>query len=305
MTLISAPGDTWGISGPDFLAVYLGAAVVFLIVALVFRLSVTRSGPDHMVRQPSRGEIAYLTGGASQAMYSSLAGLRAVGAVGLVEKGTLSRTGPAPDGMTRLDEAVYDAAGRGVRVADLMADVRVRSALDELALIVERAGWLVDDAARTRARIGAFLLLALAVFGIVRTVAGLANGRPVGIIIVATIVIAVVGLILLRVPRLTSAARNALNQTVQANRHLAPSQSPSWATYGLSGAALGVALYGTSAMWVADPAFAQDAGIIKQSTNPATYAGSTGGDGGGGGGSDGGGGGGCGGGGCGGGGCGG
>jgi uncharacterized protein (TIGR04222 family) len=302
MTLISAPGDTWGISGPNFLAVYLGAAVVFFVVALLFRLGVTRSGPDHVVRQPGRGEIAYLSGGASQAMYSSLAGLRAVGAVALAGQGALTRSGPAPDGMTRLDEAVYDAAGRGVRVAHLTADPRVRSALDEVALMVDRAGWKVDDAARARARMGGFLLLALAAFGVVRTMAGAANNHPVGILIIATIATAIAGFIFLRVPRLTSAARIALTQSQQANRHLAPSQSPSWATYGLNGAALGVALYGTSALWAADPAFAQNAGIIKQSTNPAGYAGTSGTDGGAGGSCGGGGGGSCGGG-CGGGGC--
>jgi hypothetical protein len=52
MTLNQRSGDTWGISGPDFLAVYLGAAVVFFVLALMFRLAANRSAP----RPPSSGK---------------------------------------------------------------------------------------------------------------------------------------------------------------------------------------------------------------------------------------------------------
>ncbi len=307
MTFLSAPGDTWGISGPDFLNAYLAAGLVFLVAAVGLRLSTAVAGPDHLVRQPSRGEVAYLTGGPRQAVYASLAGLRAAGAVGLADQGALVQTGPAPAGLNPLDQAVHDAAARGVRVVDLHTDRRVKSAVDELTAIVDRAGWLVSDAARTRARLGGLLLFALAAFGVVRIAAGVTNDRPVGWLVLATIVVGILGFVFRRVPRLTRAARTVLAQTAQANRHLAPNQSPAWATYGPNGAAMGVALYGTTALWAADPTFAQEAGIRRESTPyGSASSGSSGGDSGGGGSSCGGGGdggGGCGGGGCGGGGC--
>jgi hypothetical protein len=80
----------------------------------------------------------------------------------------------------------------------------------------------------------------------------------------------------------------------RSSKHLRPDSSPSWSTYGPGAAALGVGLFGTAAIWAADPAFAADAEIQRQSIGSNGW---TGGSDGGGGGSS------CGGGGCGGGGC--
>ena len=292
---LAAPGDTWGISGPDFLAVYLGALAVFFATAVVIRLQVTRSdhGGDG---QPTPGEIAMLEGGRSRAMYASIAGLRAVGAVGVGERGALTVTGPMPPGMTRLDHAVHDAADRGVRVTNLIADHRVASSLDELTTEVERSGWALDSAKRSRARLGGWLLLGLGGFGIVRKVAGVANDKAVGFIIVFTAIAIFAGAMLMRVPRQSAASKRAIAQARRTHAHLAPSHSPAWSTYGMAGAAMGVALFGTTALWAADPVFAGEAGIRRGVESSSYGAAAAGGDSGGGGGS-------CGGGGCGGGGC--
>ena len=57
------------------------------------------------------------------------------------------------------------------------------------------------------------------------------------------------------------AGQAVLAESRTRSRHLAPSLAPSWATYGVAGAAMGVALYGTAAIWAADPAFAGAAGL--------------------------------------------
>jgi uncharacterized protein (TIGR04222 family) len=302
MPVLSAPGDTWGTSGPDFLVAYLGAAAVFAVAALVARLSVTRSSPATPAgRLPDPAEAAFLLGGRWRAAYSSLAGLRAAGAVGVGNDRTLIVTGPIPAGSNRLDLAVFNAAQRGVRARDLAKDTQVESAMAEIVDNAERAGWLPDSTRLTRARIGAYLLLGLSAFGVVRVIAGIANGRSVGFLIALCIITLASGLLLLRVPRLTRAGRRAVQEIRTRNLHLAPAQAPSWTTYGMAGAAMGVALYGTTALWAADPAFAAEAGL-KRMLMPTAGGGSNGTtpscSGGGGGGSCGGGGGGCGGGGC-------
>ncbi len=302
---LAAPGDTWGISGPDFLTVYLGALAVFFAAAIVIRLRVTRSDHGGDAGQPTPGEIAMLEGGRSRAMYASIAGLRAVGAVGTGARGALTVTGPVPPGMTRLDHAVHDAAGRGVRVTNLIADHRVASTLDELGAEIERSGWALDSTKRSSARLGGWMLLGLGGFGIVRMVAGIANDKAVGFIVVLAAIAFFAGAMLMRVPRQSAAGKRAIAQARRRHAHLAPSQAPAWSTYGMAGAAMGVALFGTSALWAADPAFAGEAGIRRSTdTGGSAWTGDSGGSGGGGsggggsGGGDSGGGGGCGGGGC-------
>ncbi len=303
MPALSAQGETWGISGSDFLLVYVGAAAVFLVVAVVARLSVTRSNQGAAPgRLPTPAEVAFLLGGRAQAAYSSLASLRTAAVIGVGAERGLTVTGPVPAGANRLDLAVYAAAQRDVRARDLPDHGEVQSAVAEIRDTVERAGWLPESSIRTRARLGAFLLLGLTAFGVVRIVAGAMNERNVGYLIALCVITLALGLSLLRVPRLTRSGRRAVKETQARNLHLAPAHAPSWKTYGRDSAAMAVALYGTAALWVADPGFAAEADVRRMATSGGA-SGSSGGDGGGGGGGDGGCGGGDGGGGCGGGGC--
>ena len=52
------PGDTWGISGPDFLKAYLGTLFVFVVLAILIRLSATRMGTSEAGRLPDPAEAA-------------------------------------------------------------------------------------------------------------------------------------------------------------------------------------------------------------------------------------------------------
>ncbi len=299
MAVIAAPGDTWGISGPDFLAVFAGAAVVFGLLALMDRFLVTRRATGSPRRQAEPVEVAYLNGGAARAVHASLAGLRAAGLVEVAPTGALNVTGALPAGVSRLDHAVYEAAVRRVQANRLLSDAQVSTATEAVRAGLVDAGWVLDDDQRARARRGGWLLLALGAFGFVRVIAGALNAKPTGYLALLTVAVVIAGLLLLRVPKRTAAAARVLAEAQRSHAHLEPKNSPSWATYGLVGGAMGVALYGTAALWAADPVFAADAGLRRPGTDSST--GSAGGCGGGGGG--GGDGGGCGGGGCGGGGC--
>jgi uncharacterized protein (TIGR04222 family) len=253
---------------------------------------VLRADDGQRVGLPSPAEIALVEGGPSRAVYASLASLRAVGAVGLDQQRHLTVTGPALEEMRRLDQAVYDAAGRGLRVADLQADLRVASSLDELRSSVDRSGWLLDASRRAKARSGGLLLLVVAFVGGVRTVAGILNGKPVLYLVTLSVLTLIAGLVLCRVPRHTAAYVRALAEVRRRSAHLAPTQYPAWSTYGFTGAAMGVALFGTTAIWAADPAFAAGADLARRPLGDAGGANAGGsGCGGGGGGGDGGGGG--------------
>jgi uncharacterized protein (TIGR04222 family) len=289
---------TWGISGPTFLTLYLLAAGALVVFTVWYRLAGRGRGDDPRGGDAAGAALSYLTGGPRRAVGASVGALHVFGAVDTDPAGTLVVTGPVPAGASRLDHAVHDAAGRGTSASRLADDPGVATALEAIRQELVRAGWLRDERTRTLARLGAWLLLALAAVGMVRTAAGASAGRPVGYLVLSVGAIVVIGLILLPVPHTTLAGKLAVERTRGHNSHLAPGQNPAWATYGIGALTLGVGLYGTAALWAADPAFADAAGLeqAEAARRAATGGGGAGADGGSGGG--GGCGGGCGGGGC-------
>jgi uncharacterized protein (TIGR04222 family) len=294
MTLIA--GDTWGISGPNFLVGYVALGIAVVAGVMIWRRRYT-FGPPPPIRSLTPTEVALLTGGRELAVYSSLASLRAAEAV-QIEAGHLRQIGPVPSGAPELDRVVHAVAGRRtLRSRDAAGDPAVAAVLDRTEAELAEAGLLLSPAVRSAVRRGALAGVALLAFGIVRAIAGTQNGKPIGGLVLLLVLVAAGTLALSYVPRLSRAARSAVTGLRRDASHLRPSQSPSWATYGPGAAALGVGLFGTAAIWAADPAFAADAEIQRQSLASSGYSG---GDGGGstcGGGSS------CGGGGCGGGGC--
>ena len=274
MTVVAASGDTWGISGPQFLQIYLVLAVAALVTALVWRALATRGTDPGGYRPPGPVELAYLAGGRRLAVQAALAGLRCAGAVGPgPTKRTVVAVTAMPPGLGELERALHAAAATAQTIAGLSADARVRYALDRIAEALVDAGLLLSAGHRRAARLGALFVLGTAAFGVVRIAAGIANGKSVGFLVFATIVVLVVGLRLLTVRVTSRAGRRLLRKARSVNAYLRPNLSPSWATYGVSGAILGVALYGTSAWWAADPAFATHAGIAAATSNGSGYSG--------------------------------
>lgn len=301
MSGLAAAGDTWGVSGPTFLIYFLAAAAVVVVGSMIHRARLSAGRGDARGGRLTPEQAAYLNGGSKLAVYASLGGLRSANAIGLGPDGALTQTGPLPSGATALDRAVYHAAGNRVRPKALPTDQWVAAALAELRHGLERDGLVLSAEARRTARTGPLLLLGLLVVGVVRLFAGAGAGRPVGFLIAALLVLGAVALVLLfRTPARTRAGESALTALRKGNGHLAPSRHPSYATYGATGAALGVALYGTASLYAVDPAFASGAEVQRQFAGDGggSAGASGGGCGGGSSGGGGGGGGGCGGGGC-------
>ncbi|GAA4683750.1 TIGR04222 domain-containing membrane protein [Phytohabitans rumicis] len=294
-------GDTWGIPGPTFLALFAGAAAALVIAAIIHRAILFTGRRGYPVDRLGPQQVAYLNGGEKLALYSSLAGLRAAGAIDVAKGGALSPAGPMPAGVTPLDQAVYNAAGKRIRARDLAHEPWVESALTELREGLRSDGLVPTAATRRAARVVPLLMLALLGLGIVRVMAGLANDKPVGFLILLLIGWALIAVTtFFRVPRHTMAARTALNDMRRRHEYLSPSSAPAYATYGAASVALGVGLFGAASLWALDPAFAAEAEIQRAYASAGGTGGSYGGSSSGGdsGGSSDGGGGGCGGGGC-------
>jgi uncharacterized protein (TIGR04222 family) len=290
MVLFAAPGDTWDISGPAFLRGYLAAAAVVLIGTLVYRHRVLRGSPATPSSSIGAQAAAYLNGGAKLAVYASLGGLRTAGAIGVSADRRLRQAGSLPADATPLDQAVYNAAGQRLRPRDLIRHDWVTDAAHRLRSEVERAGLLATADQRRAARVGPLILLGLVALGIARLVAGTANDRPAGYLILVLLVLTpATVLLLLRTPRRTRAGDDVLRRMRVDHAYLAPSQRPSWSTYGPSGAVAGVALFGAGALWAADPSFAAAVEVQRRAAasgyGDSSYTGTgTGGCGGGGGG---------------------
>jgi uncharacterized protein (TIGR04222 family) len=293
--------DTWGIPGPTFLWVYAGLAVITLVGVLMWRRRYT-AGPDESTQpQLTPTQLAFLNGDRELAVYSSLAALRAAGAVTVLQ-GQLDQSGPLPMGAPELDRAVYAAAGMRKSPRRIQTEAGVASVLDRVQDQLTDQGWLLSYERQRYARRGALAFLLLLVLGVARAFAGANNGKPVGFLVLLLIPVGVTMFALMAVPKKSAAAKSVLNRARRGATHLRPNQAPSWATYGPAGAALGVGLFGAASIWAADPAFAMEAEIKRQAYSSSAFAGDAGGGGGDSGGSSCGGGGGCGGG-CGGGGC--
>jgi uncharacterized protein (TIGR04222 family) len=266
---------TWGISGPTFLIAYLTAVLAVAIMAAVHRRMISSGRPEDVHRLGPQ-QIAYLAGSDKLAVYTALGGLRAAGAIGTGPDKTLLQTGPMPAGGTPLDSAVYNAAGQRIRAREVTADQWVAAAVAQLRDGLEAQGLATTAAQRRIMRLWAIPGLALVVLGIARLVAGIQNDRPV-LLLLPSIAFAIIVTVVMfakasAVP--TAAATKGIATIRKQSQYLSPRQSPAYATYGASGAAMGVALFGAASLYAMDPAFAADAEIqrITSGTSASSWA---------------------------------
>lgn len=275
MPVSVASGDTWGISGPMFLALLIAAFVSAMVLSSALRSLAARgrSGP----RDLHPYEVAYLVGGRDRAIAASLAALRAGQVIEAVDKGEIRVVGAPRIFLTPLDQAILHALGQGMNthVRTIPLHPAVRNELDALRARLEAEGLAANADQRRRARLlGTVPLLAVLAVAVVRLAAGLSGGKPATFLVMFLIVTGIITLTRLQVPKVTRAGKRAMDDARVRNRVLTPSMSPSWATYGPSGAAFGVALFGSAALVSLDPQFAS-ASEIPRHLGMATGSGSS------------------------------
>lgn len=298
--VLAASGDTWGIGGPTFLLAYLVIAAAVLVAGIRAR----RALADPQVQGPAGAvpdlasrphDVAYLNGGAELAVYSALGAMHLRGTVA-PSRGSVLAVGRLGPGADQLERAIHFTTAVAVQARRLPMHGVVRTALAATDQRLVDSGLLLSPEQRARIRRIGYWMLAVGGLGLVRLLAEIAEVEDVGFLVVALTAVAVVAAAQLAVaPRRTRPGDRVLRELRSEHHALAPEATPDWAAYGPASAALGIGIFGMSALWASDPAFADELAVQRTSAGGSGdggggYGGGYGGDGfdGGGGGCDGG-----------------
>jgi uncharacterized protein (TIGR04222 family) len=290
MALAAATAETWGISGTTNVAAYLLIAVTIGTAGFCRRRALADPGTTRPVGDVTARphDVAYLAGGGDLAVWSALCAMHLRGTLTAADGNVqaVGRIDPATDG---LEKAIHATASSSVAHRRLVFH---RSVQPELAAIEERlvtGGYLLSDDRRRQIRRVGFWMLALAVLGLMRVLADVAEARSVALLVpVLLIVTAVAVLQLARAPRRSRHGDRTLATLRAEHCALAPEREPDWRAHGPADAALGIGLFGTGALAASAPGFAREiaprGAAAEGGVDIAGLAVSGGGDGGGGGG---------------------
>ena len=244
------------LTGPEFLELYLKLIVVGLVVAGVAGLvaKLPFDGPDRRIHALVPVEVAYLAGGAQNAIDAALASLVHEGRI---QSGAASRTfvttGDPPSGKrTHLERAVHAAiSDRGTSIDQVRASAR--AAGEAIAQRVEALGLTLPRAGRD----GAGLLMAapfgiLATIGVAKIAVAISRGR-FNLLFLCLLVAIVVGLIVAAWrfrPHCTIRGHLALRKLQNENAALGSTSRSTFGARDMSGGdlALAFALFGTGVL---------------------------------------------------------
>lgn len=263
----SIGGETWGVSGSAFLFMYAVIALVTLGAVLRVRHTLRAGLPsrgDDLDRRPEY--LAYLNGGRDLALYAALSAMHVDGSITTADRaaGMVRAGGPVPPHGSRLQRAIHAGTTRLTLRRGLVHAPGVARELDDIGDRLVRSGLLLSDTARGRYRATAFWMPAVLALGFVRTMAGTANGRPVGYLVVAMLLVGVAFLVLvLQTPLRTVAGDAVLTEQRERHTGLSPSMRPDWVSVGAGGAALSVGVFGVGALFAAQPVFAEELAVQK------------------------------------------
>lgn len=265
MMVTAAAPDTWGITGPDFLLGYAGLAVLATGYCLVRRRALT-AGPERPPVTDWSGrphDLAYLNGGADLAVYSALSAMHLRGTV-VSERGRVSAVGTLDRRPDDLERAIHRGTAKTVHRNRLPGQHAVCTALAAAHKRLVADGLLLSDGQRARIRRGGLAMVAVAALGLVRLLAGVAEAKPVGylVAVLAGVVVVAVGLLVMA-PRRTRLGTATLARLRSEEHLLSPSLKPDWTVHGPEAAALAVGLFGMSALWASDPAFAEELAVAR------------------------------------------
>ncbi|WP_159840511.1 TIGR04222 domain-containing membrane protein [Nocardia sp. CY41] len=276
-----AAGETWGISGPEFLAIYLPVVLVAVVAGIWLRVRVTGADPElDAVAAPgaelTSPEVGMLFGDQNAAL-AAMARLRAVDAIDSGAAPVRALTAQERGQLDPFTVSVYDRLSAGQRKTVVGGS---SATLEALRTRMIDLGYFPGPAMRHGLRDAGMPLLVTGALGVVRIIAGASHGNPVGLLVVLVIAQAFAYWLVVRKPRLTALGVRARNAADERNRHLRPSNSPSFATYGAESAAIAAAVFGIGALSALDPGLAQ-AVVPPSGSSGGGDGGGSGGDGGG------------------------
>ncbi|MCL2585976.1 MAG: TIGR04222 domain-containing membrane protein, partial [Streptosporangiales bacterium] len=248
-------GQPWGLSGPQFLWVYLAAMAIAALIPLGLSKALAREPrPRGTRRDLGPFQAAYLKGGPDRVALVALTELATSGALrvsssqfaSVSDRDAWAATQTAKVlGITAKDFPTSGTVlGGARRIAQSPGVRRLRQKLESEGL-VGPAVWESVPRAVT-----VILVVALLGLGIARLVEGLSNGRPTGNLIGFLIVALMEGIVLVRkVPDrvVRPTARGAAALKPVPGRAAEDKKSPD-ASVAMTGALLGVAVSGLSAV---------------------------------------------------------
>ncbi|WP_433325129.1 TIGR04222 domain-containing membrane protein [Spirillospora sp. CA-294931] len=214
-------------------------------------------------------EVAYLAGGERRVIGAVLTTLRGEGAIWPSGGGGVRATTRHHEPSSHLEAVVYRAIQEGGTLPTRGPyGPPVREALDALRDGLSEQGLAPDATARRRAR------LLTVPFWLVPLVPYLLLHDSIVTRLVLPPATLLLGAYLLFFPHVTRAGRKALATAEDDYRYMhPPGRAPEWASYGVSGATIGVALYGAEAMMSFDPSFAHGADLGGAlATGPGSFA---------------------------------
>jgi uncharacterized protein (TIGR04222 family) len=265
MNVEAVAAPSWGIDSGTFLWAYAVLAVVVLLLGYRIRRRLAE-GPDKIIepdlhRHPH--DLAYLTGRGQLAVYSALSAMHLRGTI-VSEGGSVQAVGRLDDNPDALEHAVHQSARNPVRVQRLAAQHRVGTALTATCDRLVTSGLLLSGGQRTRIKRVGWWLVLVALFGLYRLLTEVADGRGGVLLAVEVLVVGALAVLQsLTAPRMTRAANRMVARLRTEQHEMAPSMKPDWTVYGPEGAALGIGLWGTSALWASDPAFADELALQR------------------------------------------
>ncbi|WP_174188514.1 TIGR04222 domain-containing membrane protein, partial [Nocardia barduliensis] len=256
-----AAGDTWGISGAEFLTFYVPLVLVAVIAGFWLRSRVTRADPDsEAVAAPGAEltvpEVAMLFGDQNAAL-AAMAQLRGIEAIDSAAAPIRALTAQERARLDPFTVLVYDRLQVGLRkTVDAIVDGSA-GAVEALRTKMIDLGYLAGPEQRHGLRDAGMPILVTGALGVVRVIAGATHGNPVGLLVALVIAQAICYWLVVRKPRLTALGVRARDAAKERNGHLRPGNSPSYATYGAESAALAAAVFGIGALIALDPGLAQ------------------------------------------------
>jgi uncharacterized protein (TIGR04222 family) len=185
----------WGLSGPEFLWLYIVALVVALVVAIGARMRVRRPRLAEPPGQLDVTELGFLGGGPINALQVAVARLTMADLVRVNRSGQVSANSTVRSTGNPLDDAVLGILARPKMVSAIAKLPTVEREVTAIGETLVRRGLLVAPSAAIRARrFGPVPLYVVFAVGVVRWINGTANDLPVGYLtfLLAATLIAVV-----------------------------------------------------------------------------------------------------------------
>jgi uncharacterized protein (TIGR04222 family) len=255
-----ALGDTWGISGPTFLGLYAALTVVAVIATVLTRRALARSpAPAHHLDNPD--DVAYLHHGPALTVLTALSAMYVAGRVTSSGRGRVQAVGAVDPDARGLQRAIHLSTRQPVPRAKLPGAPPVAEALGRIERRLIDAGLLLSAEQRGRIRRAGWMLWAVVAVGAISAVAGDLTDKHLGFLLALLAAVAVSAAVFsLTTPRRTDRGNAELSRLRTVHASLSPRSRPNRRVYGPEGAALGVAVFGTGALWAADPALAKELG---------------------------------------------